>query len=167
MMKNDIFVTITDTEYISIPITKVQKDMNKTFLKSLKEKLEGKCNKNGLIKKNSIEIITTSCGVIENASIIFNVTYKCEVCNPVEDMKVECYVKNITKAGIKAELLEYRNSEYSPIVIFIARDHSYDNIKFQELKEDDTIIVKIIGTRFVLNDEFICCIGLLDDDINT
>jgi DNA-directed RNA polymerase subunit E'/Rpb7 len=163
-MQNNIFVTITDTEYVSIPITKIQKDMNQTFLKYLKDKLEGKCNKNGLVKKDSIEVITTSCGVIEGTSILFNVTYKSEVCNPVENMIVKCYVKNITKAGIKAELIDYKNNNYSPIVIFIARDHSYDNIKFQELKEDDTIFVKIIGTRFVLNDEFICCIGLLDDN---
>jgi hypothetical protein len=75
-------------------------------------------------------------------------------------MNVECYVKNITKAGIRAELFEYQNTDTSsPIIVFIARDHNYDNSSFLELKHDDVIKVKIIGSRFVLNDEFISCIG--------
>ena len=49
-------------------------------------------------------------------------------------MIINCNVKNITKAGIRAEV----DSEgQSPIVIFIARDHHYNNKQFNELKEDE------------------------------
>ena len=73
-------------------------------------------------------------------------------------MIINCNVKNITKAGIRAEV----DSEgQSPIVIFIARDHHYNNKQFNELKEDEKIEVRVIGQRFELNDTFVSVIGEL------
>ena len=49
-------------------------------------------------------------------------------------MVVDCYVKNITKAGIRAELNGYQNTDDTcPIVVFIARDHNFDNEYFTNL----------------------------------
>tara|TARA_Y100000992_G_scaffold199213_1_gene135650 strand:+ start:11469 stop:11996 length:528 start_codon:yes stop_codon:yes gene_type:complete len=159
-INNDIFTNIIDTFLISLSILQIDKDIDKTFLNIIKQKLEGKCNKNGLIKKDSINIITYTSGVIKGEDINYTVTYSCDICNPVNGMNIECYIKNITKAGIRAELNGYQNSdEKSPIVLFIARDHNYNNSTFINLKENDIINCKIIGSRFVLNDEFISCIG--------
>ena len=59
--------------------------------------------------------------MIYGATIVFEVIIECNVCNPVEGMIIPCIVKNITKAGIRAQT----NEEVSPVVIFIARDHHY------------------------------------------
>ena len=70
--------------------------------------------------------------------------------------------KNITKAGVRAELNGYQNSdEIRPMVIFIARDHNFENSYFTNLNINDNIKVQVIGSRFVLNDLFISCIAEL------
>jgi sugar/nucleoside kinase (ribokinase family) len=74
-------------------------------------------------------------------------------------MRISCAVKNITNAGILAHTDE---GEYSPLNIFIARDHHYNVAYFSELKEGDIIMVRVIGQRFELNDPFVSVIGELE-----
>ena len=77
-------------------------------------------------------------------------------------MIVKCYAKNITKAGIRAELDETP----TPLIIFIARDHHYRNPEyFSSISENDPILIKIIGQRYELNDPAISVIAeLVDSD---
>ena len=84
--------------------------------------------------------------------------FECLVCKPVEGMKFKVTVKNITKAGIRAE---YKQD--SPIVVFISRDHSYKNKNFNSINVDDNIYVRVIGIRYELNDDFISIIADLDE----
>jgi len=72
-------------------------------------------------------------------------------------MRFRAMVKNVTKAGIRAEINEVK----SPVVVFIARDHHYKSKGFGELKEGDDINVRVIGIRYELNDEYISIIGEL------
>ena len=74
-------------------------------------------------------------------------------------MRISCAVNNITNAGILAHIDE---GEYSPLKIFIARDHHYNIPYFSELKEKDIIMVRVIGQRFELNDPFVSVIGELE-----
>ena len=70
-------------------------------------------------------------------------------------MIIQCVIKNITKAGLRCEL----NEDISPLVIFVARDHHYNNEEFNNLNENDMINIRIIGQRFELNDSYICVIS--------
>jgi hypothetical protein len=81
------------------------------------------------------------------------------VCLPVEDMKIECACKTITKAGIHAQVIDDNNN--MPITMFIARDHHHMDSKFSQIKVGDKIVSKVIGIRYELNDDFICSIGRL------
>ena len=81
------------------------------------------------------------------------------VCNPPQGMRISCVVKNITNAGILAHT---DDSEYSPLNIFIARDHHYNIPYFSELKEGDIIMIRVIGQRFELNDPYVSVIGELE-----
>ena len=63
--------------------------------------------------------MTYSSGVLEADNVVFNVSFKCNICRPDEGMKIKCKIVNITKAGIRAE----SQSSPSPVVVFIARDH--------------------------------------------
>ena len=157
-LQENIFIPLIDTEKVDVHITDVDTNIELKLLSYLKNKLHGKCNKNGLVKNNSIKLLNYSSGMIEHQKVVFHVTYECEVCNPVEGMVVKCTIKNVTKAGIRAELYEYETHK-SPIVVFIAREHNNSNDEFSQLKENDNIDVKIVGVQYEYNDEEICTIG--------
>ena len=74
-------------------------------------------------------------------------------------MIIECAVKSITKVGIRAEL----NEKVSPFIIFIARDHHFDNELFSKINVNDIISVRVLGQRYELNNKFISVIAELVD----
>lgn len=143
---------------VKIPIEYIGSNIKTVIQEKLSNMLEGKCSKEGYIKRGTVEIITYSAGVLETNTAIFDVSFKCLICRPVEGMKIKCKVSNVTKAGIRAS--HYNNIE-SPIVVFIARDHYFNNPTFVSIKEDDIITTKVIGIRFELNDKHIYVISEL------
>ena len=70
-------------------------------------------------------------------------------------MNIKCKVKNKTQAGIRAMIDE----ENSPVVIYVTRDHHYNNKYFNTVKENDEITVRVIGQRYELNDQQVSVIG--------
>jgi hypothetical protein len=96
--------------------------------------------------------------MVKGSYIIFEIVFECLVCSPVEGMHISCIVKNITKAGIRAETKE----EPSPVVIFIARDHhAATSPYFSSVTDGTDINVRVIGQRFELNDKYISIIAEL------
>jgi hypothetical protein len=74
-------------------------------------------------------------------------------------MNINCIAVNITKsAGIRAEIADISPS---PAVIFITRDHHYNDDYFSQIKEGDRFSATVIGQRFELNDKFISIIAKL------
>lgn len=143
-------------ERIVVDINDIGNNLDKIIEQKIKMKFEGKCVKEGFIKSGSVKIVTYSSGEVSGNKIIFQVAFSCMVCNPVEGMTLRnCVVKNNTKAGLKAETRE----EVSPVVIFVSRDHHYSNKEFSEVNEGDSITVRVIGTRFELNDKYISIIA--------
>ena len=143
------------TRRLVVPFSNVGKNLRSTLENILRHKFEGKCGPEGFIKPNSIKIVTHSTGLLEAGSVSFVVGFECLVCNPVEGMHIKCVAKNITKAGIRAEIDEL----VSPAVIFIARDHHFESKAFNDIKEEDQIMIRVIGQRFELNDKYISIIG--------
>jgi hypothetical protein len=74
-------------------------------------------------------------------------------------MVINCVAKSLTKVGVRAELVLDDGS--SPYIIFIARDHHYNNEMFSQIKENDILQVRILGQRYELNDKFISVIAEL------
>ena len=145
------------TKRIKLPYNVVGRNILENIQLKLIETLSGKCIKDGYIKTNSIRVLTYSAGVVTDMSVVFVVIFECLICNPVEGMRLNAIVKNITKAGARCET----NEEVSPVVIFIARDHNFKNKDFANLEKDDRVTVKVIGTRFELNDTYISVIAEL------
>jgi DNA-directed RNA polymerase subunit E'/Rpb7 len=143
---------------INISINNIGKNFRDIIENILKHQIEEKCVVEGFIKKNSIKIITHSSGLIKSNFISFDVVFECYLCFPVEGMLIKCIVKNITKAGIKAESsLETP----SPFILFLSREHHYNNKYFNSLIEGDIFLSRVIGQRFELNDNHIYIIGEL------
>ena len=119
----------------------------KYFISYAKDKLEGKCRNEGYLSIGSMTLESYSCGLLYADSVSFDVIFKADVCNPEIDTITECKIINNTKIGIRGIYQEVDN----PIVFFVSREHNpsknFDNYVIGQILK-----VKIIGTRFELND---------------
>ena len=149
------------TQRIPLSIVYVGNNIKQALEKKIANQIEGKCIVEGYVKPGSSRVISYSSGELSDSDVIFEVVTECQVCLPVEGMHIRCVVKNITEsAGIKAETTE----DPSPVVIYIARDHHFDNTKFNRVKVGDTIMARVIGQRFELNDAYVSVIAELIED---
>ena len=156
---NSIYSRCLITRNVTLPIVAIGKNIKENIENVITANFEGKCIIEGYIKPHSSKIITYSSGIINRGiNISFEVIFECDICFPVEGMLISCIAKNITKAGIRAESAV---DVPSPVVVFVAKDHHFNNSFFSEIKEGDKINVRVIGQRFELNDKFISIIGEL------
>ena len=150
------------TKNLSIPVKYVGANIKQVLEDILKKDFEGKCCIDGYVKKGSSKIITYSCGNIYGNVAIFTIVFEYLVCNPPNGMRISCIVNNITNAGIMANA---NNTDVSPINVFIARDHHYNIPYFSQLKNDDVVMVRVIGQRFELNDSAVFIIAELEEQL--
>ena len=155
-----IYIKNILTRKIHLPFSLLGDNIKELIQQKLNKTYEGKCIKEGFLKPNSINIITYSSGVIKGNNVLFDVAFNCLICKPVEGMRIKVIVKNVTKAGIRAEY-----KEPTPIIVFISRDQSYKEELFNSIKEEDDIYIKVIGIRYELNDKFISVIASVDKKI--
>lgn len=154
-MNTNLYFKSVLEEPIYVKINNINSNLEEIILSTIKNSFEGKCTNNGYIKRNTIKIVSYSSGIVNSNYIKFNIIFECFICYPTDGMIISCVVKNVTKAGLRCELDE----EKSPLIIFIAKDHHYNNLEFNNVKENDIIKIKILGQRFELNDENISVIG--------
>jgi len=152
---SNIYTNAILTKKLYVNTKNIGVDLNNIFNQLLKNNYEGKCTVDGYIVPDSIKIITFSAGCVEGNDVSFEIVFECSICNPREGMILNCIAKNITKAGIRAEI----NDKFNPLIIFIARDHNYQSTKFSDINENDEIKVRIIGHRYELNDKHISVIA--------
>jgi DNA-directed RNA polymerase subunit E'/Rpb7 len=135
----------------------------------LKKKVEKKCNKNGFIDE-VYRILEYSDGLMPvenlNGSAIYNITYHCKICIPIENTIIIGNIKVINQ-----ELVVAVNG---PIMIFIPKDnidtnlwdipegYIYKNSK-KKLQTSDFVKIQIIDKRINQNDSQIKTIGKLLD----
>jgi DNA-directed RNA polymerase subunit E'/Rpb7 len=150
------------TKKLSIPIKYVGANIKQVLEDILKKEFEGKCCIDGYVKKGSSKIITYSCGNIYGNVALFTIVFEYLVCNPPNGMRISCVVNNITNAGIMGVA---NNTDTSPVNIFIARDHHYNIPYFSQLKNEDVVMVRVIGQRFELNDSAVFIIAELEEQL--
>tara|TARA_A100001015_G_scaffold287520_1_gene357371 strand:+ start:321 stop:839 length:519 start_codon:yes stop_codon:yes gene_type:complete len=157
MSEKNIFYKGVINKKIGLSIVNIGDNLKNTIEKVISKEIEGKCVTEGYIKNNSVKVISYSGGLINEGNIFFDVVLECLICYPVEGMIINCIVKNITKAGIKAET----EDSPSPVIIFLAKEH-HKNLKYFNTLETNKIIqIKVIGQRYELNDNYISIIGEL------
>ena len=129
------------------------------ILHKLKQ-FDGKCLTNGFIKRDSIDIISRTVGKTNmynnSSSIYYQVQFKASVLNPQKEELIQCIVKKQNKMGILAV-----GKNNTPLRIIIARQHHSDELWANKynVKTNDEITVKVIGTRFSINDKIISVIA--------
>lgn len=152
-----VYIKSLLTAKVVLSINEIGQNIRQNLEKKIAMKMEGKCGIHGFIQPKSTIVKTYSNGIVSNGLVEFQVVYECMVCRPVEGMLIECIAKTITKAGIHAEVIG-KHGEVS-ITAHIARDHNYNDSRFNDVKEKDTIRVRVIGVRFELDDPCIYVIG--------
>ena len=138
--ESEVYSDAVLTKKIHLPLNLVGQNIEANLKQLLVQTYEGICNVDGYIKHNSIQVLTYSSGLLESNNVVFNVVFECKICLPVEESIVKAVIKNITKAGIRAEIIN--NDEPTPMVIFITRDYQYTST---DAAVGDTIFAKIIG----------------------
>ena len=150
-----IYTSAVITRKVTVGIENVGRTLKQNLETLVSSEIEGKCIVEGFIKPGSTKLLTYNSGFIRNGRIVFEVVFECMACCPVEGMLIDCVAKNITKAGIRAEI----DGEKSPVVVFVARDHNHLSEYFSSITENDAIKVRVIGQRFELNDKYVSVIA--------
>lgn len=161
------------TRKVSIPFRMIGKNTGLHLNKALVREYEGKCSVDGYIRRNSIEVMNCSAGAVDSDNVVFTVKFECLICNPKEGNMFNVVARNITKAGVRATTASTgagagagarasasaSADEESPVVVFLAREHHLECDEFASISADDVIRVRVIGTRFELNDAHISVIA--------
>lgn len=154
-----IFMRSLLTQKIVLLFNEINNNIYNILETKIKNFNENKCIKEGFIKSNSVKLLTYSSGELFGNKVLFECVFECLITNPVESMLINCVAKSLTKVGVRAELVLDDGS--CPYIIFIARDHHYNNEMFSQIKENDILQVRILGQRYELNDKFISVIAEL------
>tara|TARA_Y100000741_G_scaffold63502_1_gene45283 strand:- start:8304 stop:8918 length:615 start_codon:yes stop_codon:yes gene_type:complete len=163
MSSSKFYSKVLLSEKINVPFKSINSDINTVLQKIIKNKIEGICINEGYVKPDSVNLISYSTGELYANYVQYDIIYECLIANTVESMIIDCIVKSITKVGLRAEL----NESISPFIIFIARDHHFENELFSKIKENDIINVRVLGQRYELNNRYISVIAELVDINNS
>lgn len=162
----DIYQPITISRRVPLHIRHIggnQQDLHEKLENVIAGIIEGKCVVQGFVQPNSVKLVEFSAGVIQASRVVFEATFRCHVCKPEISDVLTCITKNVTKAGIRAEVRDCSGRYVvTPVVIFVARDHFGNNDDyFDRLQEGEIIQVEVVGQRFELYDKYISVIGKL------
>jgi hypothetical protein len=148
-------IALTPSEMNLVQKTDDVKDL---LVTKLKERHESKCNSNGYVKPNSIDLVARSAGAAENGRYTGNFVYdckiKCDVLYPQGGMVMNVLVIKVTKMGVYAVFEE-------AIRILIPRDIHIGNTEFDNIKEGDIITVRLERSEIKTNAPFIMAVGKL------
>jgi DNA-directed RNA polymerase subunit E'/Rpb7 len=140
---------------VVVPFISVGLNIREILEKKLISSLEGRCIEEGFVQKKSVRVVNYSSGIIQGNNVVFDVVLECLICNPAEGHRFKAKVVNVTKAGLRCEA----NVVDSPVDVFVARDHHYNNAYFNGLQKDDSIEIRVLAQRFELNDSRISVIA--------
>jgi len=151
-------VALTPSEINNVSKPDDVKDM---LVTKLKERHESKCNANGYVKPDSIDLVARSAGAAENGRYTGNFVYdckmKCDVLYPKGGMVMPVLVIKVTKMGVYAVFEE-------AIRILVPRDIHIGNTAFDSIKEGDMIKVRLERSEIKTNAPFIMAVGKLVEE---
>lgn len=138
----------------------ISKSFRNYIVQKLKKTMEGVCTKHGYIKENSIELYKVAPGFVDlvglNGTMVFNVYYYADVCNPLIGNVLKAVVTNVNKFGILAECGNIIEIIVAKNSVNIVHDTQID---LDKIKISDNIMVEVVGKKFELNDKKISVIG--------
>ena len=156
------------TRCVRIHISAINLDkIDDLLLYEVRHSLKGKCIPEGYVPQrtqdNNLKIIAKSEAKLRDDFIEFDLLVECSVYFPYEKLILpDCKVKQKLQVGVRAEFQinhadddeEGEENVEVPIVIFLLNENS---VKTLEVGQE--ITVKVIDSRFSINDTFITVIA--------
>jgi DNA-directed RNA polymerase subunit E'/Rpb7 len=134
----------------------------------IEKKIGGKCVAAGYVERNSIVVISHSCGCLSLGIIEFDVVFSCNVFYPLPGTLIRCKVEGVTRAGGIHCKYYVSPTDYA-LEIFVVRseteNESDDQFEYSFLKVGDTIQVQLEDIRFELGDATITAIAKYKDSL--
>jgi len=158
-----MFHTIYLDERVALTSTEVNQihkseDIHDLLVTKLKERHESKCNANGYVRPDSVELIARSMGMAENGRYTGNLLYdckmKCEVLYPKGGLVMDVLVIKVTKMGVYSVFEE-------AIRVLVPRDIHLGNVEFDTIQEGDMIKIRLERSEMKTNAPFIMAVGTL------
>ncbi len=151
----NIYLQTLGTYRLFVDVSKITKDVDQYLEDMLKNELEGKCQSDGYVKRESVRLMKRSLGYMSGShftgKITFDIVYSCDICNPVVGNVIKARVLNINKLGFLAE--------NGPLMMLVARQYYENKELFKDLEVNQEVMIEVIGKRFQLNDHKIEIIG--------
>jgi hypothetical protein len=149
---NDLF----QDSPLEVSLENYESLLHKHVANKIKKAVEGKCVEDGYVKKDSVALLSLSCGVCHADKMKYTASYECFICLPVEGMPIRCVVVSNSTGGVRAVI----KGEYvTPIVAFVSRDLPCEK-ELSEYQEGDTFVAEVYGVKYELNDTFISVLAM-------
>jgi hypothetical protein len=146
-------------------LTKASTDMDAFLLEKIRKRLEGACCTHGYVRPGSTQILARSMGQAEHGRFTADFLYYCKVkvlcLLPHADQVFTARILKANKLGAYALLVD-DGRLYEAMRILIPRDLHVGNQEFDELQVGQGIKVRLLRSRFQVNDAFIQAVGLYE-----
>jgi DNA-directed RNA polymerase subunit E'/Rpb7 len=164
-MSNNIFFQSLIHSRIDILPHRLNQNIEDEIISIAKDKIEGKCVKEGYVHNESLKIKKRSIGTVSNChftgAVTFDVIFEAKVCNPPKGAVLETTIYRKNKLGFKCK--------HGPLDIIVPKEIHKNKDAFKNLDINNKVNIIVIGKKFNLNDTNIAIIGKLitDKDINS
>ena len=134
--------------------SQVTSNINGTLDRILSKKVEGFCNENGYILKNSTHILNRSLGKIlslnNRSKIIYNITFSADVISPKEGDAFEVVIDSVNKMGAIAFVKydEITTLQESPLIIILPNEYFNDSTyQLNDMNKGHKMKIEIVAVR--------------------
>ena len=143
------------TRSVHIHASNLQRSIHVSLLAQLRMNYEGICTPEGFIQRRSITIVEHSLGRVNliKGGLDYTVKFQADVCMPHPGQTFRGVVMLKSKIGLHAELL--------PMKILLPRDLHIGNAEFDDVKEQQEVEFKVVGSRFQQGDDSIVVLGTM------
>jgi DNA-directed RNA polymerase subunit E'/Rpb7 len=166
MASSNIYQKLILTDSVNLTPRDINFNIDNVIKEKIKKKTEGKCIKEGYVKKDSVEIVNRSSGYLVNSNfagiVNYSVKYSAEVCMLSKNQIIECDIYSIDKSQIICYIGDKDNS---PVEVYLNKQHHIGNEQFHNLNIKDRIKVKVSGIYFEFKDTQIIAIAEFIDKV--
>jgi DNA-directed RNA polymerase subunit E'/Rpb7 len=165
MSNNNIFFQSLIHSRIDILPHRLNLNIENEIMSIAKDKIEGKCVKEGFVQIGTLKIKKRSIGTVSNChftgAVTFDVIFEAKVCNPPKGAILETTIYRKNKLGFKCK--------HGPLDIIVPKEIHKNKDVFKNLDINNKVNIIVIGSKFNLDDSNIAIIGKLvsEKDINS
>jgi DNA-directed RNA polymerase subunit E'/Rpb7 len=145
----------------------IQTSIKNILEEKLRLKHEGFCSANGYVRKGSVKLIAKSMGVAENGRFTGNFLYDCKVSvdvyYPVANSLVDVRILKKNAMGAYAVLSAGADDVDEAMQVNIPHDLHPKSPEFEAIEQNQIVKIRILKSRFQINDRFIIAVGRLHD----